>query len=272
MEVKNIIKTELGFTLELARDEEIQADALLVASGSQKKVQTLLANIGHTIIPQVPSLFTFNVPSSPYLDLLGASVNPVHLRIRGTKLEQTGPLLITHWGFSGPAVLKLSAWGARILNECKYKATLVVNWLPEQNKESSFETLLKIKTERAQKTIYKSCPPQLPLPTKLWQRMLELLKIEKECRWSTINNKTLRKLSELLCEQEFKIEGKSTFKEEFVTCGGLSLKEVNFKTMESKIHPGLFFAGELLDIDGVTGGFNFQNAWTTSWIAASSIS
>ena len=258
--VTAIKKVEGGFELTLAQGEVLTCQKLLVATGSNAKVYGMLEELGHTIVPPVPSLFTFNVPDSPLLELAGISVPKVHLKIKGTSLEQTGPLLLTHWGFSGPAVLKLSAWGARILHDMHYQATLQINWVPDQ--KALKQTLLDYKAANPSRLVNGDGP--LALPRNLWKKLTASLDI----RWSHLSNKQLQQLLDKLQSDSYQISGKSTYKEEFVTCGGVALDEVDFKTMQSRKCPGLFFAGEVLDIDGVTGGFNFQNAWTTSWIAA----
>jgi predicted Rossmann fold flavoprotein len=190
----------------------------------------------------------------------------VKLLMEGEKpLEQEGPLLITHWGMSGPAVLKLSAWGARLLHDVRYQATIQVNWLPGLKTEELRDLLLKTKGEWVRKAIAKHCP--VALPQRLWQRLVESVGINAELRWADLSKKALNLLLLELTQGQFKIQGKGMFKDEFVTCGGIPLTEVNFKTMESRCCAGLYFAGEILDVDGVTGGFNFQNAWTTGWIA-----
>ena len=181
------------------------------------------------------------------------------------KLEQTGPLLITHWGVSGPAILKLSAWGARVLFENKYQMELIINWVPEYNSETLREYLLKIQIKTPKKKLVNYSP--LPIPKRLWQNLVSNVVSNNDKPWAELSKKELNKLVQELIKGSYKITGKGVFKDEFVTCGGVSLKEINFKTMASKICPGLYFAGEVLDIDGVTGGFNFQNAWTTGWLA-----
>ena len=193
----------------------------------------------------------------------------VHARIAETDLQQTGPILLTHWGFSGPAVLKLSAWGARIMHEMQYHAKLIVNWLPDMTKEAVTACLNEYKAKNPARQISSECP--LPLPKNLWKKLTVMCEIPSDMRWSYLSKSLQNRLQDILLQSSFNIRGKSTFKEEFVTCGGVNLDEVNFKTMESKKCPGLYFAGEILDIDGVTGGFNFQNAWTTSWIAGTTI-
>jgi predicted Rossmann fold flavoprotein len=229
-----------------------------------------LEGLGHTIIPPVPSLFTFNIPNSPFSELAGISVEKVEAKIQGTLLKQTGPLLITHWGFSGPAILKLSAWGARLLHERAYKATLQVNWLPEMSLSDIKEMLLGFKISAPARLLINEGPDKLP--RNLWKKLAERAGATATLRWSHLSSALLQKLIFELSSSEFKIEGKTTYKEEFVTCGGVALDEIDFKTMQSKKIPNLYFAGEVLDIDGVTGGFNFQNAWTTGFIAGKSMS
>ncbi|MBD1926047.1 NAD(P)/FAD-dependent oxidoreductase [Trichocoleus sp. FACHB-90] len=261
-----------GFEIVLKSKERISCDRILLATGSNFQGYHWAKDLGHTIEPPVPSLFTFNIPDSRLKDLPGVSVENVRLRLLTsgkTPLEQTGPLLITHWGVSGPAALKLSAWAARVLHDCKYQATLQINWLPQYNPESLREMLLAVKSQLPQKAVSTSCP--VPLPRRLWQSLIAAVAISAEQRWAELSNKTLNQLIQELTQSQYQIKGKGVFKEEFVTCGGVTLKEVNFKTMESRICPGLYFAGEILDIDGVTGGFNFQNAWTTAYIAGNAI-
>ena len=255
-----------GFEISL-KGEMLQCDRLLLATGSSQLGYQIAKTLGHQIEPPVPSLFTFNVVDDRLQELAGLSVEPVRLRLSvdgNTHLEQTGPLLITHWGLSGPAVLKLSAWGARVLHDCHYQATLLINWLPEINPEELRQKMLSVKSEWSRRAIASN---PLDLPRRLWQYLIARVGIGAEDRWAELSNKTLNQLIQEVTQGCYVIKGKGTFKEEFVTCGGVSLKEVNFKTMESRCCPGLFFAGEILDIDGVTGGFNFQSAWTTAWLA-----
>lgn len=250
----------------------LQSDCLLLATGSSQIGYQIAKSLGHGIEPPVPSLFTFNILDHQLRELAGISVNSVQLRLSvdsKTKLEQTGPLLITHWGLSGPAVLKLSAWGARVLHDCNYQATLLINWLPHLNPEDLRQKLLAVKAEGSKKAI--ALHRGVDLPHRLWQYLVARVGIGTEDRWAGLSNKTLNQLLQELTQGKYLIQGKGAFKEEFVTCGGVSLKEVNFKTMESRCCPGLYFAGEILDIDGVTGGFNFQSAWTTAWIAGNAI-
>lgn len=259
------------FQLELKNARVLQCDRLLVATGSNPLGYRWAKNLGHKIESPVPSLFTFNVKDPRIKDLAGISVSNAQVTLgRGkNKLEQRGALLITHWGLSGPAILKLSAWGARFLYELKYTANLQINWLPEYNQETLKQVFLEVKKAHSKKKIINYCP--VKLPKRLWQGFIKHVAIIPEKVWSAISNKELNKLVLEIVQGQYNITGKGVFKEEFVTCGGVSLKEINFKTMESKKCPGLYFAGEILDIDGVTGGFNFQSAWTTSWLAGKAI-
>jgi hypothetical protein len=256
------------FEILLKSEETLECDRLLLTTGSNPIGYKIAQDLGHTIELPVPSLFTFNIHDQKVLKLAGVSVSPVRLRLSvpgNPQLEQTGPLLITHWGFSGPAVLKLSAWGARVLHSSNYQATLFINWLPHLKPEEVRQKLLAVKTEVAKRAI--ALHRGVDLPHRLWQYIISRVGVTPEDRWAELSNKTLNQLVQELTQGEYQINGKGVFKEEFVTCGGVNLKEVNFKTMESRLVPGLHFAGEILDIDGVTGGFNFQSAWTTGYLA-----
>lgn len=235
---------------------------LLLATGSSAQGHLFAEQLGHTITPSVPSLFTFNVPNSPLKELSGIAVPLARPSLPIASLEYEGPLLITHFGFSGPAILKLSAWGARFLAEKHYQTELLINWLPH---EDPLSTLLSLKKKSPQKNLLTENPFQLP--KNLWKALLGPF----TKNLSEVSLQNLHTIAQKLQSDAYAINGKTTHKEEFVTCGGVHLKEVNFKTLQSKICPGLFFAGEILDIDGITGGFNFQNAWTTGFIAGSSI-
>ena len=264
--IQSVEKTSQGFSIEVQGGEKIAADSLLLATGSSPWGHELAKQFGHTMIEPVPSLFTFNVPTSPLLDLSGISVPQVLLELKTTGYKQQGPLLLTHWGFSGPAVLKLSAWAARALHDLDYQETLLINWTSSENHESLFQSLLKSKTEHPDQPL----PPLLP--SNLFSRLLSALNIHPTTPMAQLSRQILFKLAEKLHADPYLIQGKTTYKQEFVTAGGVCLKEVSFKTMESRIAPGLYFAGEILDIDGVTGGFNFQNAWTTAWLAGTAMS
>ena len=254
-----------------AANKIIEADYICIAAGGFSKALQFnwITNTGHSIENPVPSLFTFNIPGNGITDLMGISLENVSVKIAGTKLQDNGPLLITHWGLSGPAILKLSAWGAKELSNKNYAFNIVVNWLPAFN-----ETTLKIKfqeirfNQASQKIINRN---PFGLPSRLWEYLLTNCDVKEGIRWADLPAKEQNKLIKILCAQEFSVKGKTTFKEEFVTAGGIRLNEIDVNTMESKILPGLFFAGEIIDVDGVTGGYNFQNAWTTSWIAAQGI-
>jgi predicted Rossmann fold flavoprotein len=261
-----------GFEISLKSGVKQQCDRLLLATGSNPIGYKIARELGHHIEPPVPSLFTFNIPDPKLRCLAGVSVNPVQLRLPDTvkpQLTQTGSLLITHWGMSGPAVLKLSAWGARFLHENRYQARLLINWLPDFHQEQVRQKILGIKSQWGQKAI--ALHRGVELPHRLWQYVIDRAGITTEDRWAELSNQKLNQLLQEITQGEYLITGKGVFKEEFVTCGGVNLKEVNFKTMESKLIPGLYFAGEILDIDGVTGGFNFQSAWTTAYLAGNAM-
>jgi predicted Rossmann fold flavoprotein len=267
---------ERKFSLELgitgtADYRLLTADYICVACGGYPKTAMFdwLQQTGHTIENPVPSLFTFNMPGNAITQLMGISVENVKVKIAGTKLETTGPLLITHWGMSGPAILKLSAWGARDLALCQYIFTAVVNWLPLYNEQTLKEKFNLLRFDIAAQKIFNKNP--FGLPARLWEYFLQQQGIREETRWGDLAAASQHKLVKMICAQEIGVKGKTTFKEEFVTAGGVKLNEVDPNTMMSKRVPGLFFAGEILDVDGVTGGFNFQHAWTSAWIAANSI-
>jgi len=246
-----------------------QAKNLVIASGSNPKIWNLLEELGHTIVPPVPSLFTFNIKDKRIADLPGVSTN-ASVKVLGTRLESEGPLLITHWGLSGPAILKLSAWGARELNALDYKFTLEVNWLEHLRFDDVVEQLKEIKNEHAKQGVLKF--PHFELPKRLWQSLINATGIDPETKWAEINKNQLHNLANQLTRCQFEVNGKSTFKEEFVTAGGVELKEIDFKTFESKLHKNLYLAGEVLNIDAITGGFNFQNCWTGGYLVARAIS
>jgi len=244
-------------------------DKVMVATGSTPAVWEWLRELGHTIVTPVPSLFTFNTKDTRLRELAGVSVPKATVSIPGTKLSAEGPLLVTHWGLSGPAVLRVSAWGARELHDMDYKFPLEVNFSGEKNTQALETILLSLKQEFAKKTVMAN--PLPPLPTRLWQRLTEAAGITAERRWADVNKAELQQLSAQTGRATFQITGKSTFKEEFVTAGGVSLKELNFKTFESRIRPNLFLAGEVIDVDAITGGFNFQAAWTGGFLAGTAM-
>ncbi len=248
------------------------SDKLVMATGSSTKVWDLLKKLGHTIIPPVPSLFTFNIKDDRIKDLPGIAT-PASIKVisknNKSKLESEGPLLITHRGLSGPAILKLSAWGAKELNGVNYQFKIKVNWLLDVTPEEASESLKKIRDENKKQSL--NTYAQLGLPKRLWQSLVFTSGISATQKWAETTNKQLQELANQLTQSIFKVDGKSTFKEEFVTAGGVDLKEVNFKRYESRLHKNLYFAGEVLNIDAITGGFNFQNAWTGGYIVAKSI-
>ena len=270
-EVHKVRKEKEKFYLLLSDKQEISCDKLLIATGGHPKLSSYewIEKLGHSIITPVPSLFTFNLKDKEITRLMGISVPEVRISIQNTKLSYEGALLITHWGFSGPAVLKLSAWGARILNEMSYNYMVKVSWLPHDTESDLKDKLFLLKKNQADSKMINT--NNFHFPKRLWDYFIARAGISETTRWADLSNKNLSRLVEVLLNDSYPAEGKTTFKEEFVTCGGVSLKEVDFRTMESKIIPGLFFAGEVLDIDGITGGFNFQAAWTTAWIAAQAL-
>ena len=249
--------------------KEYSCEKLMLATGSNSKIWNLLKNSGHSLVDGVPSLFTFNIEDDRIKDLPGIALD-AEVEIPGAKLSSDGPLLITHWGFSGPAILKLSAWGARALNELQYKFSIKVNWIPGENELSIIETLKDLKQEHSKQQVYKRA--QFDLPKRLWHSLVLASGISRDSKWADLNKQQLSNLGAQLTAAEFNVNGKSTFKEEFVTAGGIDLKEVDFQTFESKLHPNLYFAGEILNIDAITGGFNFQNAWTGGFLAAKAMS
>ncbi|MBU3028218.1 NAD(P)/FAD-dependent oxidoreductase [Zobellia galactanivorans] len=266
---------------------QYQCKKVVVATGSNPKIWKLLKDLGHSLVPAVPSLFTFNCKDKRISGIPGVSTmaevevfeNRVYQSKVTTKLKSNngksailtsdGPLLITHWGLSGPAILKLSAWGARVLNEMEYRFKIRVNWLPEYNFEGLMGLFSEIKEIEAKKTVLRT--KAVEVPRRLWTNLVRASDISETDKWADITKNQLEKLARQLTECELKIDGKSTFKEEFVTAGGIDLKEINFKTYESKKLPGMYFAGEVIDVDAITGGFNFQNAWTGGYIAAQAI-
>ncbi len=250
---------QLGTTLRVSR--------LLIATGGSPKSANYdwLRALGHRVAEPVPSLFTFNVPNSPLNELMGVSVPHARVTLAGEKLQYEGPLLVTHWGVSGPAVLKLSAWGARRLSELGYVGTALVNWIPAYTDETLRPWLQQFRQENGKKTVASN--PQFGLPQRLWRNLTAQAGIGPETRWSDLPAKSQNLLMELLLRLPLAVRGKTTYKDEFVTCGGIALDEVDLKTMQSRRVPGLYFAGEVLDIDGITGGFNFQAAWTTGFLA-----
>ena len=271
--VESITKLESGkFLVQIRTGENIEADSVMIATGSSSFGHKLAKELGHTITELAPSLFSFKIEDPMLTDLPGLSFEnaEVKLLIPNEKpFKEKGPMLITHWGLSGPAVLKISAWAAREMLHSDYKAQLKVNWLGSDRIESVLEILKKVTAEGLGSLIHNVYPEQLA--KRFWIKVLEKVKIPEDKRWADVSNKELQGLADVLFATHFEVLGKNRYKDEFVECGGVDLKEINFKKMESKICPGLFFAGEVLDIDGITGGFNFQNAWTGAFIASQNL-
>ncbi|MBC5863796.1 BaiN/RdsA family NAD(P)/FAD-dependent oxidoreductase [Flavobacterium turcicum] len=265
--VQSIYKKEHVWKIE-TQTENYLVEKLILATGSNPKVWEMLQNFGHAVVSPVPSLFTFNIKDSRIKELPGVAAQ-VTVTVKDTKLSSTGPLLITHWGMSGPAILKLSAWGARILHDKNYQFTIFVNWLNDEDTTDVEKKLKDLKQEHAKKSVSKKSP--FELTNRLWESLVLASGIEEETKWADLSKTQLQNLANQLTKGTFQVNGKSTFKEEFVTAGGIDLKEINFKTMESKLHQNLYFAGEIVNIDAITGGFNFQNAWTSGFIVANSI-
>ena len=258
------------FILE-TREKSYQFDKVIITSGGQPKRNGFewLEKLGHAIIDPVPSLFTFNMPGNPITALMGNVVEKAVVKVEGTKLIGKGPLLITHWGMSGPAILLLSAWGARVLNEKEYQFAVLVNWLNDQKEMDLQELMSTIIATQGGKMIGNLNP--FPISNRLWHFLLLKCALSLELRWQDLGSKSINKIMNVLINDRYEVSGKTTFKEEFVTAGGIALKDVDIRTMESKIIPGLHFAGEVLDIDGITGGYNFQAAWTTGYIAGKGV-
>lgn len=263
------------FNIQCSGGESIIPDFVCIACGGYPKYAMFewLIRVGHSVEEPVPSLFTFNLPvgtpGHSITKLMGVSVESVSVKIVGTKMEQQGPLLITHWGLSGPAVLKLSAWGARELKERNWEFGISVNWLPELNEQQLLERFQSLRFQIATQKLANRNP--FGLPQRLWEFLLDHSSVNKEKRWADMPAKDQNRLARNLCACEFSIKGKTTFKDEFVTAGGIKLSEIDPNTMMSRKVPGLYFAGEILDVDGITGGYNFQHAWTSGFIAAKNI-
>ena len=270
--VETVAKNESGnFGLTLSGGETISGDKLLLATGGCRAVAAgqLAVSLGHQLEPPVPSLFTFQIESSWLRSLAGVSLVRAEVSVPVAKLRERGPLLVTHWGLSGPVVLKMSAWGARALHSLNYQFPLFVNWLPELSVEKITEEFQSRRQTNGARLVVNV--PLAPLTARLWEQLVLAAGIARDTRWSAFTRQQMHALGQQLTRSEFLVGGKSLNKDEFVTCGGVKLSEVNFKTMESRVCPGLFFAGELLDIDGITGGFNFQAAWTTGFIAGNAM-
>ncbi len=255
------------FELELREGRREVCDRIVVATGGNRGSTglSIAERFGHALESPVPSLFTFNIADERLRGLEGVSVNPAEVSVLGTALRERGPVLVTHWGLSGPAILRLSAWGARDLAAVDYRFPLQVNWAGVGNVEHAFRDLVALRTSAGRKQLASLSP--WALPARLWQRLLSSAACAPDQVWGQATNGALQSLATAVTETRFAVAGKSTNKDEFVTCGGVRLREIDFKTMQSRLCPGLFFAGEVLDIDGITGGFNFQAAWTTGWLA-----
>jgi predicted Rossmann fold flavoprotein len=258
-----------GFELKTNR-QTLQTKTIIISTGGSPKAQGFqwLNNLNIKFTEPVPSLFTFNVKSHVFKDLMGLAV-PVQVKIEGSSIKEEGPMLITHWGFSGPAVLRCSAWGARFLAEADYKFNIRIHWLPELNQDEIREWLLQQRKSSERRMVKTKVFDALP--QRLWEALVERAGILNDIRWSELPVKQVNVLAEVLCADRWEIEGKTTFKEEFVTCGGIELSQLDPKTCMIKAHPGMFATGEILDVDGITGGFNFQNAWSSAFVAASGV-
>jgi predicted Rossmann fold flavoprotein len=265
--VDRAIKKNSRFELTLSNGETLDCDKLLLATGGCRTpaLGQLAVSLGHSLETPVPSLFTFHIETPWLRELAGVSVENAVASVPEVKLREPGALLITHWGLSGPAILRLSAWGARELHAKNYRFALLINWLPFMSGEKLAAEFRARRRSQPSRAIVNF--PIIPLPARLWEQLVLAAGVPREVRWATFSHAAQHALIQQLLRSEFAVTGKSLNKDEFVTCGGVRLSEVNFKTMESKICPGLFFAGEVLDIDGITGGFNFQAAWTTGWLA-----
>jgi predicted Rossmann fold flavoprotein len=260
-----------GFTVELQSGEQMECDKIIIATGGSPKAEGFewLKKLGHQVVEPVPSLFTFNIPNNPIIDLQGIAVDPAKIKIADSKLEFAGPVLITHWGLSGPAVLKLSAYGARLLADKEYDFKIQVSWLNNKREDALRQELFNIKAANPTKHVGNLLP--VVLPKRLIEFILHKCGINPDKRWADVTKEEIQLMQEHFLYDTYHVQGKTTFKEEFVTCGGINLDDVDFKTMESKRCKGLHFAGEVLDIDGITGGFNFQAAWTTGFIAGNGV-
>jgi len=266
--VERIEKTADKFIIHFTDAPSVSADKVLIASGGfpKKEQYKWIEQLGHTIQPPVPSLFTFNIAKHPITELMGVVVNNATIKISGTKITEQGPVLITHWGLSGPAILRTSAWAARELQQRNYEFQVQLNWLGDVKEEELRESFLQLRKDQGKQLVQTKNP--FSLPRRLWEYLLQQSGITNEVKWGELPASAQNKLIERLIRDTYQVKGKTTFKEEFVTCGGVTLSEIDPQTMESRKVPGLYFAGEILDVDGITGGFNFQNAWSSGWIAA----
>ncbi len=270
--VTRLEKNDAGWILHFADTSVYAADVVLIAVGGFPKEEQYkwITQLGHTIQKPVPSLFTFNMPGNPITELMGLSVPDAVVRIAGTKIVQRGPLLITHWGMSGPAVLKTSAVAARELADRNYEFNAVVNWLGDATDNDVKETLAHQRKENGKQLVQNKNP--FELPRRLWEFFIEQCGIKNDVRWGDLPAAAQNKLTERLVRDVYAVKGKTTFKEEFVTCGGVTLSEIDAQTMQSRVAPGIYFAGEILDADGITGGYNFTHAWASGWVVAKNLS
>ena len=266
-----IDKEHQGFLLRFADRSTYKADKVIIACGGYPKEEQYnwIRALGHSVQPPVPSLFTFNLPGHSIRELMGLSVPDVSVKIMGTKISEQGPMLITHWGLSGPVILRASAWGAVVLNQKGYDFHVLVNWLDQMTREELKDRLFEIRRQAGKQLVEAKNP--FGLPKRLWEFLLAEIGLAGATRWGELTSSAQNKLMDILVSHTFHVTGKTTFKEEFVTSGGITLSEVNPETMESRIVSGLYFAGEILNADGITGGFNFQHAWSSGWIAARAI-
>ena len=269
--VDAVVRGGAGFELRLSGGTTAVCDRLLLATGGTRSVSggQIAESLGHALAPPVPSLFSFHVGETWLRSLPGVSVPEVEASVPGKRLRERGPILVTHQGVSGPVILRLSAWGARLLHEMDYQFTLRLNWLPDSSEETVRGQLRSLRESHPNRRVANSAVG--PLPQRLWEQLTRQAGVDSAVRWTTLSRLQANALASLLVRTEVTVNGKSLNKDEFVTCGGVNLGEVDFKTMESRVLPGLYFAGELLDIDGITGGFNFQAAWTTGWIAGNAM-
>lgn len=268
VQVESITSVDNAWKID-CKNQTFHAIAVMMATGSSQQAWSLLKQLGHTIIPPVPSLFTFHIRDKRIDGLMGVSIPHVQASLMNTDLITEGPLLITHWGLSGPAILKLSAWGADVLAKKQYRASIQINFCPTYDSASCIDYLRGMRNDHPKKKVVNDHFPTIP--SRLWKQLCAFGNITENHNWADLSNIMIESFAEILTSSTFSINGKSTFKEEFVTCGGVALNEVNMRNMESRLHPNLYFGGEMLNIDAVTGGFNFQAAWTTGWLAARSI-
>ena len=265
--IKQMEQEATGWKLNFKDQPSQRFDSVIIATGGSPKIKGFdwLKNLGHNIISPIPSLFTFNMPSEAIKELMGLVVENTRIKIKDSKINTQGPLLITHWGMSGPVILKASAFGARELSDRGYEFKIQVNWVNETNTELLFEQLQEFSTLHPQKGIGNQ--KAFTLPNRLWNFLLEKIDISTDRKWNEVGKKKFRQLATILTQDNYQVSGKTTFKEEFVTCGGIDLNEINLKTMQSKKAKNLYFAGEVIDVDAITGGYNFQAAWSSGYIA-----